>query len=105
MKKKYPRIIQHHSELARLIDQLRDPTTIRFSEELERHAQDEEELLFSAAVLVGKTCFDERGVKKRASHVTDKSPDREVSICTNCIAMCTFHLNMERLSEPSWHVI
>jgi len=61
LKEEYPRMTSEHRELFKLIDQLKRAgmeeghlTAVRFAEAMERHAQDEEELLYPAALLAGK---------------------------------------------------
>ncbi len=61
MKKEYPRMTREHKELHKLIEQLKKVgaeeghlTAVRFAEKLERHTQDDEELLYPAALLAGR---------------------------------------------------
>lgn len=61
MKEEYPRLTEEHMELFRLVEQLRASgmeeghlTAIRFADTWERHTQDEDELLFPAALLAGR---------------------------------------------------
>ncbi len=61
LKEEYPRMSAEHRELFKLIEQLKTAgmeeghlTAVRFAETMERHAQDEEELLYPAALLAGR---------------------------------------------------
>ncbi len=61
LREEYPRMTAEHRELFKLMEQLKTLgmeeghlTAVRFAETMERHAEDEEELLYPAALLAGK---------------------------------------------------
>ncbi len=61
LREEYPRMTAEHRELFKLMEQLKTAgmeeghlTAVRFAETMERHAEDEEELLYPAALLAGK---------------------------------------------------
>ena len=60
--KQYPRMLNGHKELRRYLDRLKTIgseeghlTAVRFAEALEEHSQEEEEVLYPAAILAGRT--------------------------------------------------
>ncbi len=62
LRRQYSSLSREHKELAKLIEKLKRVaseeghlTAVRFAETLERHSQDEEELLYPAALLAGRT--------------------------------------------------
>lgn len=66
LRRQYRSLSREHEELAKLIEQLKRVaseeghlTAIRFAETLERHSQDEEELLYPAALLAGRIASGE----------------------------------------------
>ncbi len=61
MKEEYPEMLKGHRELVKQLSSLKKVgaeeghlTAIRFAEALEQHAQEEEEILYPAALLAGK---------------------------------------------------
>ncbi len=61
LREEYPLMSAEHKELFKLIGQLKTAgmeeghlTAVRFAKTMERHAQDEEELLYPAALLAGR---------------------------------------------------
>jgi hemerythrin-like domain-containing protein len=61
LKEEYSQMTSEHRELFKLMEQLKmvgmeegHLTAVRFAETMERHTQDEEELLYPAALLAGK---------------------------------------------------
>ncbi len=66
LRRQYSSLSREHKELAKLIEQLKRVaseeghlTAVRFAETLERHSQDEEELLYPAALLAGRIASGE----------------------------------------------
>ena len=60
--KEYPGMLHGHKELYKVLERLKKVgaeeghlTAIRFAEALEKHSQEEEEVLYPAALLAGKT--------------------------------------------------
>ena len=60
--KEYPRMLHGHKELYKVLERLKKVgaeeghlTAIRFAEVLEKHSQEEEEVLYPAALLAGRT--------------------------------------------------
>ena len=59
--KQYPRMLNGHKELRKYLDRLKTIgseeghlTAVRFAEALEEHSQEEEEVLYPAAILAGR---------------------------------------------------
>ena len=59
-KKEYPGMLHGHKELAKVLDRLKKTgaeeghlTAVRFAEKLAKHSQEEEEVLYPAALLAG----------------------------------------------------
>ena len=60
--KEYPDMLHGHKELYKMLERLKKVgaeeghlTAVRFAEALERHSQEEEEVLYPAAILAGRT--------------------------------------------------
>ena len=60
--KEYPGMLHGHTELYKLLERLRDVadkeghlTAVRFAVMVEKHSQEEEEVLYPAAILAGRT--------------------------------------------------
>ena len=60
--KEYPGMLHGHKELYKLLERLRDVadkeghlTAVRFAVMVEKHSQEEEEVLYPAAILAGRT--------------------------------------------------
>jgi hemerythrin-like domain-containing protein len=60
--KEYPGMLHGHRELAKMLERLKKVgaeeghlTAVRFAEALEKHSQEEEEVLYPAALLAGRT--------------------------------------------------
>jgi hemerythrin-like domain-containing protein len=60
--KEYPGMLTGHKELSKMLERLRKVgaeeghlTAVRFAEALEKHSQEEEEVLYPAAILAGRT--------------------------------------------------
>ncbi len=61
LREEFPRLTAEHRELFKLVEQLKTLgmeeghlSAVRFAETMERHAQDEDELLYPAALLAGR---------------------------------------------------
>ncbi len=79
LKSEYSHLTDEHRELIRLIEQLKAAgmeeghlTAVRFAETLERHAQDEDELLYPAALLAGRLAAERTLTRsaKSSGHTT-----------------------------------
>jgi hemerythrin-like domain-containing protein len=60
--KEYPGMLHGHKELRKMLERLKKVgaeeghlTAVRFAEALEKHSQEEEEVLYPAAILAGRT--------------------------------------------------
>ncbi len=61
LEKEYPRMLHGHKELHKILERLKKAgeeeghlTAVRFADVLEKHSQEEEEVLYPAAVLAGR---------------------------------------------------
>ena len=68
LQKEYPRMLRGHQELRTILDRLKKVggeeghlTAVRFAEVLQRHSQEEEEVFYPAALLVGKVASASHG--------------------------------------------
>jgi len=68
--KEYPGMLHGHKELYKVLERLKKVgaeeghlTAVRFAEALEKHSQEEEEVLYPAAILAGRTAAKQ--VKKK----------------------------------------
>jgi hemerythrin-like domain-containing protein len=68
--KEYPGMLHGHRELHKVLERLKKVgaeeghlTAVRFAEALEKHSQEEEEVLYPAAMLAGRTAARQSGRK------------------------------------------
>ncbi len=71
MREEYPGMLKGHREIVRLLSRLKKIgaqeghlTAIRFAEALEQHSQEEEEILYPAALLAGRLASGHAGKPK-----------------------------------------
>jgi hemerythrin-like domain-containing protein len=69
-REEYPGMLHGHKEMAKVLDRLKRTgaeeghlTAVRFAEKLEKHSQEEEEVLYPAALLAGATASRQAKMK------------------------------------------